>query len=66
MEKSRLTRLVVEVDGGSLVETVTIAADRGGSILSGTTLTIVSVLVIAIVAFAALKHFRNRDGEPRA
>jgi hypothetical protein len=46
------------------VETVTVAAYRSSSFaLSGTTLMIVSVVVVALVAFAVatgLKHFRNR------
>jgi hypothetical protein len=45
------------------VETVTVAAARSSSFaLSGTTLMIVSVVVVAVVAFAVatgLKYFRN-------
>jgi hypothetical protein len=44
------------------METVTVAASRGGSMMSGTTLLIVSVVVLAAVAFAVFKHLRNRDG----
>jgi hypothetical protein len=47
------------------VETVTVAASRGDSMLSGTTLMIVSVVVFAAVAIAVFKHFRNRN-EPGA
>jgi hypothetical protein len=43
------------------VETVTIAASRGSSLWSGTTLLIVSVVVLGVVAFAAFRHFRNRN-----
>jgi len=46
------------------METVTVAATRSsGELLSGTTWTIVSVLVFALVAFAVvsgLKYFRSR------
>jgi hypothetical protein len=47
------------------METVTVAASRGGSMMSGTTLMIVSVVVLAAVAFAVIKHLRNRS-EPSA
>ena len=47
------------------METVTVAASRGSSMMSGMTLLIVSVVVLAAVAFAAFKHFRNRQ-EPGA
>jgi hypothetical protein len=43
------------------METVTVAASRGGSMMSGTTLLIVSVVVLAAVAFAVARHFRNRN-----
>jgi len=46
------------------VETVTVAASRGSDALSGMTLTIVSVLVLAVVAYAVVtrfKHFRSRN-----
>jgi hypothetical protein len=46
------------------METVTVAAVRDSSFaLSGTALTLVSVVVVALVAFAVvtgLKYFRNR------
>ena len=46
------------------METVTVAAVRDSSfVLSGTTLTIVSVIAVALVSFAVvtgLKYFRNR------
>jgi hypothetical protein len=49
---------------GIQVETVTVAAARSSSFdLSGMTLMIVSVVAVAIVAFAVvtgLKYFRNR------
>lgn len=41
------------------METVTVAATRSsGELLSGTTLTIVSVVVLALVAFAVVSGFR--------
>jgi hypothetical protein len=46
---------------GITVETVTIAASRGGSLWSEATLLIVSVVVLGVVAFAAFRHFRNRS-----
>ncbi|MEP7247327.1 MAG: hypothetical protein ABI885_27095 [Gammaproteobacteria bacterium] len=45
------------------METVTVAASRGGFALSGAVLTIVSVIVFAAIAVAvvtSLKHLRNR------
>jgi len=45
----------------SHVETVTVAASREGSMLSGTTLLIVSVVVCAVIAFAVVKHLRSRN-----
>lgn len=51
------------------METVTVAAVRSSSFaLSGTTLMIVSVVVVAVVAFAVvtgLKYFRNRTSGRR-
>jgi hypothetical protein len=47
------------------VETVTVAASRGTSMMSGMALLIVSVVVAAAVAFAVFKHFRNRQ-QPHA
>jgi hypothetical protein len=48
----------------SHVETVTVAAARSSSFaFSGTTLMVVSVVIVAAVAFAVvsgLKYFRNR------
>jgi hypothetical protein len=43
------------------VETVTVAASRGSSMMSGMTLMIVSVVVFAAVAFAVVKHLRHRQ-----
>ena len=46
------------------METVTVAATRSGFALSGMTLTIVSVVIAAVVAFVvvtSLKHLRNRN-----
>ena len=43
------------------METVTVAASRGTSLMSGTTLLIVSVVIAAAVALALLKHFRHRQ-----
>jgi len=52
------------------VETVTVAAARSSSFaLSETTLMIVSVVVVAVVAFAVitgLKYFRNHRSAHRA
>jgi hypothetical protein len=42
------------------METITVAASRGDSMLSGTTLLIVTVVVLAVVGFAVFKHLRNR------
>ena len=47
------------------METVTVAASRGGSMMSGTTLLILSVVLLAAVGFAVLKHLRSRS-EPSA
>ena len=44
---------------GITVETVTVAASRGSSLWLGTTLGVVCVVVLGVVAFAAFKHFRN-------
>ena len=47
------------------METVTVAASRGDSLMSGMTFLIVSVVVVAAVGFAVFKHLRNRQ-EPGA
>ncbi len=47
------------------METVTVAAHRGTSLMSGTTLLIVSVVVAAAVALVLFKHLRNRQ-QPQA
>lgn len=47
------------------METVTVAAYRSTSMMYGTTLLIVSVVIAAAVAFVLFKHFRSRQ-EPEA
>jgi hypothetical protein len=42
------------------METVVVAAERGNTMMSGTTLLIVSVAIAAAVAFALFRHFRSR------
>jgi hypothetical protein len=42
------------------METVVIAADRGSTLTSGTTLLIVSVVLATAVAFVLVRHLRNR------
>ena len=43
------------------METVTVAASRGDSLLSGTTMLVVSIVVCAVIAFAVVKHLRHRE-----
>jgi hypothetical protein len=43
------------------METITVAAHRGASLMSGTTLLIVSVVVAAAVALVLFKHIRGRQ-----
>jgi hypothetical protein len=43
------------------METVVVAANRGPTLMSGSTLLIVSVVLAAAVAFVLFKHFRNRQ-----
>ena len=42
------------------METLVVAADRGTTFSSGTTLLIVSVVIASAVAFVVFRHFRNR------
>ena len=43
------------------METVVVAAHRGSTLLSGTMLLIVSVVIAATVAFVLVRHLRNRQ-----